>query len=220
MVKSIFIIFLIFISVSFATAQSRLTFELFGGDVYNLPLPLIIRQQGYPSVHLTARYNTEAFTPPIYWDWRFCIWKKNKSWEFEAIHDKLYLQNTTPEVQKFNISHGFNMLFLNRGFDQKDFQYRVGVGLVLSHPESNIRGKEFGNSADDLDMGYYITGPILNLAIGKTYRLGNRFCLAAEARTTFAYSSVPLELGHTDIYNLAFHLVLGFGVDLIKPREE
>lgn len=203
-----------------SNAQTRWTFELHGGDVYNLPMPLIIRQSGYPDIKLMARYHTDAFAPPVYWDWRFSRWENAKSWEFEVIHHKLYLNNTTLEVQKFNISHGFNIITVNRGFDKRTFQYRIGGGIVLTHPESKIRGKEFGNTGDDYDLGYYISGPILNLAIGKSYRLGSRFYANAEAKTTFAYTYIQVAQGHADVYNLAFHIILGFGVDLIKPREE
>ena len=218
--KIIFIVFLILISLTGATAQSRWAFEWHGGEVYNLPVPLIIRQQGFPEIKLLARYHTDALSPPIYWDLRFSRWKKDKSWEFELIHHKLYLDNTTPEVQKFNISHGFNMITVNRGFDKKTYQCRAGVGIVLTHPESNIRGKEFGSTGDDFDLGYYISGPVINLAIGKSYRLGSRFFINAEAKTTLAYAYIQVSQGHADVLSFAFHLVLGFGFDFIKPNKE
>lgn len=219
MKKIIFIVFYLIVSLTASYSQSRWTFELRAGEVYNSPMPLIIRQQGYPDIKLMARYHTEAFTSPVYWDWRFSRWQNDKSWEFEVTHHKLYLDNTTPEVQKFNISHGFNMIMVNRGFVKKTYQYRAGVGIVLSHPESNIRGKEFGDSVDDLDLGYYISGPVLNLAIGKPIHFGSRFFISAEAKTTFAYSSVKVAQGHADVYNLAFHLILGFGVNFIRHLE-
>jgi hypothetical protein len=151
---------------------------------------------------------------------RFSRWQNHQAWEIELIHHKLYLENTTPEVQKFNISHGFNMLMLNRGFDRGKFRYRAGAGLVLTHPESKIRGKEFGNTTDDWDMGYYLSGPVVNLAISKPIRLSNRFFIDAEAKTTFAYGSVQVAEGRADVYNLAFHLLLGVGYDLFKLREK
>jgi len=109
---------------------------------------------------------------------------------------------------------------VNRGFDKKIFRYRIGAGIVLAHPESNIRGKEFGDSDDDWNMGYYLSGPILNFAVSKPIRLGGRFYLNAEAKTTFAYSHIKIAEGHANVYNLAFHLILGIGVDLTKPRPE
>lgn len=216
--KAIFIVPFFILSQTIAFAQSRWSFELHGGEVYNVPMLLTVKQQGYPNLKLTARYHTESFTLPVYWDWRFGRWQNNKSWEFELIHHKLYLDNTTPEVQKFNISHGFNMLMVNRGFDKKTFRYRAGVGVVLAHPESNIRGKEFGNTGNDWDLGYYLTGPVLNLAFSKPIQLNGRFYLNAEAKTTFAYSRIKIAEGDADVYNLAFHLILGLGYDLIHPK--
>jgi hypothetical protein len=218
--KSIFIVFIFCLLFAASHAQARWSFELHGGQVYNVPLPLQIKQESYPDIKLTARYFTEPLTLPVYWDLRFSRWQNNKSWEFEAIHHKLYLDNTTPEVQKFNISHGFNMLIVNRGIEKKSFRYRAGVGVVLAHPESIIRGKEFGNSTDDLDTGYYLTGPVFNLAISRPIRLGGRFYLNPEAKTTFAYSYIKISEGHANVYNLAFHLILGFGVDFIHPNRK
>ena len=216
MKKFISIVALLIASLPATFAQTRWTLEAHGGEVYNVPMPLTIRQNGYPDLKLTARYRTEAFTLPIYSDWRLSRWKNNRSWEFEFIHHKLYLDNTSAEVQKFNISHGFNMIFVNRGFDKKTFHYRVGCGIVLAHPESNIRGNEFGSSTDNWDLGYFLTGPILNFAIGKHYRLNKRFFVNTEAKTTFAYSSIKVAQGNADVYNLAFHLIVGVGYDFRK----
>jgi len=185
-----------------------------------VPLPLTIKQQGYPDIKLAARYRTEAFTLPVYWDMRFSRWKNDKSWEVEVIHHKLYLDNTSEEVQKFNVSHGFNMIMVNRGFDEKTFRYRAGAGIALAHPESNIRGKEFGSSTDDYDLGYYISGPVMNLAISKPIRLGERFFINAEAKTTLAYDYIKVADGHANVYNLAFHLILGIGFDFVKPKQK
>lgn len=215
-----FIVSFLVLSFSASNAQSCWSFELQGGEVYNLPMPLTIRQQGYPDIKLMARYYTDAFELPVYWDCRLSHWQKGKSWEFEVIHHKIYLDNTTSEVQKFNISHGFNMITVNRGFDQKIFQYRAGAGVVLTHPESKIRGKEVGSTGDDFDLGYSISGPILNLAIGKSYWLSRRLFINAEAKTTLAYAYVKVAQGHADVYSFVFHIVVGIGFDFIKSREE
>lgn len=215
MKKLVLSVVIVIISI-FTSAQSRWSFEIHGGEVYNVPMPLKIMQEGFPELKLTARYNTEALTLPVYWDWRISRWQNQKSWELEAIHHKLYLDNTTGEVEKFNISHGFNMIFVNRGFEKPKFRYHAGLGIVLVHPESKIRGLEFGNSTVDMDMGYYLTGPVVNLAINKPIKLGGRFYINAEGKTTFAYSRVKIANGHANVYNLALHLILGFGVDFIR----
>ncbi len=211
MKRILFIVSFLIVTLPAAFAQSRWTFEIHGGEVYNLPMPLTIRQQGYPDIHLTAHFFSEPFTLPIYVDSRLSRWQNGKSWEFEFLHHKLYLDNTTAEVQQFSISHGFNMIMVNRGFDRKTFHYRAGAGIVLSHPESKIRGQEFGDAADDFDLGYYISGPVINISIGKHFQLSKRFFINAEAKTTLAYASVKVAQGNSDVYNVAFHLILGMG---------
>jgi hypothetical protein len=214
----VLIISILCISLPESRAQTEWTFELHGGGVYNLPMPLKIRQNGHPDIKLTARYNSESFVLPVYWDWRLSRWNNEKAWELEVIHHKLYLSNTTSEVQKFSISHGFNMIFLNRGIDKTNFNYRYGIGLALIHPESKIRNLEFGDSNNDIDMGYYISGPIINLAIGKNYRLSKRFYLNGEAKTTLAWASVRIAEGNADVYNIAFHIILGVGYKISMPK--
>ena len=199
-----------------AFGQSKWSIEVHGGDVLNLPLPLIIKQNGNPPIKITAHYSTEALTLPVYWDLRLSRWKEGKSIEAELIHHKLYLDNTTSEIEKFNISHGFNMLFFNRGFEKRKFRVHTGIGMVIIHPESRIRGLEFGDSTNDWDLGYYISGPAFNLAFGRPVRLSNRFFLNLEGKTTAAYSNAKIAKGHATVFNLAFHLNIGFGVDFFR----
>lgn len=194
-------------------AQLRWSVELMGAGVYNVPLPLTIRQQDYPDINLTARYSTEPFKLPVYYDWRISRWEEDQSWEVEFIHHKLYLQNNPPEVQKFSISHGFNMLFINRGFYRQGFCYRAGAGVVIAHPESNVRGIEFGSSTGGNNWGYYLSGPAIQASVNRPYYLGERFFIHAEAKITFGYTSVKIAHGRADVYNLAFHLLLGLGVE-------
>lgn len=200
-----------------AKAQSRWSFELQEAVVYNVPLPLTIRQDGYPAIKVSgARYHTEPFTLPVYYDGRISRWQDDHSWEVEFIHHKIYLQNNPGEVQAFNVSHGFNLLFVNRGFDRQILRYRLGAGVVIAHPESEVRGLVFNSARGDNDRGYYLSGPAIHVSVNKPFYLGNRFFINAEARTTLAYASVKVAQGRADVYNIAFHLVLGVGVDVVK----
>jgi hypothetical protein len=198
------------------TSEADWSFELHLGTAYNVPLPLIISQQGQPNINITAKYRTEAFTPPVYWDWRFSHWKDGKSWEFEAIHHKLYLDNTTTEVSRFGISHGFNFLIVNRGYNFNNYRLHVGGGFVLSHPESVVRGLKWGESGDPLDMGYRLSGPLINFAVAKPMNITQRLFLNIEGRTTMAYSRVPVVNGHADVFNIALQIVAGIGTYFIK----
>jgi len=109
---------LIFLTPYCISAQEKSSWnvEFHGGIPINLPLPLTIKQNNQPDIKLTAQFDSEPFVPPIYWVFRISKWKNNKAWEFEMMHQKLYLKNTTPEVQYFSITHGYNQLMVNRAF--------------------------------------------------------------------------------------------------------
>ncbi|HET6556294.1 MAG TPA: hypothetical protein VFG54_03205 [Prolixibacteraceae bacterium] len=216
MKNALLLLFLIFLCYDLLPAQERWSVELMGAGVYNVPLPLTIRQQGQPELTHTARFTSEPFVLPVYYDWRLSRWQDERSWELEFIHHKLYLDNTTAEIQKFNISHGFNLLLVNRGFDHQLFRYRVGAGVVIAHPESQVRGLTFGSSTDDNDWGYYLSGPVLQGAINRRFFIGERFFVTAEAKTTLAYASVKVAQGRADVYSWIFHLLVGVGVEVGK----
>jgi hypothetical protein len=213
--KSIVILLVFILLNSKVQAQSRWLFELHEAVVANVPLPLTIHQEGYPDLKLSgARYHTEPFTLPLYYDGRISRWHNDKSWEMEFTHHKIYLQNNLPEVQSFNVSHGYNLLMVNRGFDRPLFRYRVGAGVVIAHPESEVRNRIFVSQRKDNDKGYYLSGPALQASLNKPFYLGNRFFINAEARTTLSYASVKIAQGRAEVWNIAFHLMLGVGVEV------
>lgn len=108
------------------------------------------------------------------------------------------------------------MLFLNRGFEQSRFRCRIGAGIVILHPESTVRGLDFGDSVDDFDTGYFLSGPALNLGINKRIKLTGRLYFDAETKATLAYSKTPIARGKADVYNVALHLMFGIGYDLLR----
>lgn len=199
----------------FTQAQSRWSFELHGGIVHNIDLPLVIKQKGYPDIRIEkADFYSEPLNDPPYWDWRFTKWFNNKSIEFEAIHHKLYLKNRPPEVEWFGISHGYNMLMFNHGRQLKHIIVRAGMGSVLVHPESTIRGMEYPTGPGFDIMGYRLRGVVLNLATAKQFKFGKYFFLNAEAKVTASMiARSPIVNGYARVHNIAFQLILGPGVN-------
>ena len=111
---------------------SRWSFEYHFGTVWNARLPLTIKQAGYPDIYLAkAEFYSEPFVSPHYWDWRFTKWFKNQGVSFEAIHHKIYLRNKPPEVKRFGISHGYNMLVFSYMRNMGYFDLHLGGGSVL-----------------------------------------------------------------------------------------
>ncbi len=182
------------------------------GMVYNIPTNLSVYQDGEPAIKMQARFRTEPFTLPVYWDIRLGIAKGSRLFEAELIHHKLYLDNPNAWVQKFNVSHGFNILLVNYGFIYNHFRLRFGLGGVIAHPESKIRDLEFGNSTDDWDMGYYLTGPVFSASADRFFTLTKAIFFIVGAKTTVSVAKVPVSSGYARFTNIAAHINFGLGV--------
>ncbi len=201
-------------------AQSRWSFELQFGVVQSLDLPLVFYQHGYPEIRLNkADYYSEPLNDPPYWNWRFSRWKKKKSIEFEAVHHKFFLKNPPPGVEMFQVTHGYNMLFLNRGWEVGKYIVRAGLGTGLVHPESRVRGLyyEFGSG---LDLpGYRIRGITANLSGARQFPIGKYFFVNAEAKIHASVANIDIVNGHARMHTVVFQLILGPGVNWAVKEE-
>jgi hypothetical protein len=135
-------------------------FGIAGGAVYNFRSPLRIQQDAAAPILINAHYITEPFTPPVYYDVRVSYWKEAKGWQLKFTHHKLILQNRLPEVQRFYITDGFNLLTLNRLWRSKWIFYSVGGGVVITHPESTIRSRMFPENVSFFKKGTIFSGPL------------------------------------------------------------
>jgi len=151
--------------------------------------------------------------------WRFSRWSGNASWELEGIHLKLFLENKPDSVQNFDISHGFNLLNINRSWKLQGFIFRAGAGVVLAHPESTIREKKLDEHKGILNSGYYIGGPTINMGISKHFYFSKKFFLSAEIKTSVSYANVPVYDGNADVYNTAIHVILGLGYTFVDKEK-
>ncbi len=215
-----FVIILLFINASSLTGQTKWSFELCGGAPYNFPSYIKIHQAGYNdmAVH-NARFYSEPFTLPPYWDWRLARIKNNSIIELEAIHHKLYLKNKPSEIKRFSISHGFNMFFINYGkIKKRNFIIRAGLGTVFSHPETDIRGHAFEDKGEFLNTDYYLSGPAVNLSAGKKWHVIKRLFINTEIKTTIAYAKVPVALGYAKVFTSSLQFVAGLGFDFISKE--
>lgn len=214
------LIIIIFIFVNPSKAQEKWTFEFFyGGFVYNVPMPLNIKQNGEKDIRITAKYASETLNLPVYWLWRFGRWSGNASWEVEVIHHKLFLKNRPEEVENFDISHGFNLLNINRSRKYQEFIFRAGAGVVMAHPENTIRGKRLDEHEGIFNMGYYISGPTINLGISKHFNFSKKLFLSTEIKTSVSYANVPINDGNANVYNTAIHFILGLGYTFIDKEK-
>jgi hypothetical protein len=207
-----FAAFLLIFCTPFQVWADNLSVQLFGGAAYNFRLPLVIRQDGADNIRLNAEYDTKAFETPMYYSARLGWWQDNRSWELELIHHKLTLENKPPEVEHFSITHGFNLLTVNRAWKTPRFIWRLGVGVVITHPESTIRGKTFEQNGGIAD-GYYLSGPTTQIAVEKRFYLYKNLFVSIEAKYTLSWVHVPIKDGSADVWNSAVHGLFGLGFD-------
>ncbi|MCX7817396.1 MAG: hypothetical protein N2317_07805 [Syntrophales bacterium] len=213
--KTFFRLFAIIFFLSlpgYTFAGDKLCLQVFGGTAYNFKTRHVIRQDGADTVRFNAKYDTKAFETPVYWSLRAGLWDKKNSWELELVHHKLYLKNNPPGVEHFSITHGFNLLTVNRAWLFPWFIGRLGGGVVVTHPESTIHGKTFEQSGGIID-GYYISGPTAQVALEKRLYIGKNLFLSAEGKFTLSWVRVPVKDGHSELWNSAVHALLGIGYD-------
>ena len=143
-------------------------------------------------------------------------WTDNKAWELEFIHHKLYMTNTTDEVEKFTITNGYNLLTINRAWlNSRNLIWRVGGGVVLAHPESTIRGQKYSEDGGTFnDDGYYVAGPSLMASLGKRFYLSRSFFIELEGKVTASYTNVKIANGTAEAPDVAVHANVGMGYDL------
>lgn len=201
-------------------SAQELRFEFSGGLPYTLPLPLTIRQDGEQEIRVVAHFDGEPFVSPYYWVWRISYWSGARSWEFEAIHHKLYLTNNPTEVQHFEITHGLNYFTLNRGWELGGYIVRAGVGVLLAHAENTVRGKTLFQDQGILNWGYYLRGPALSAAAAKQLTLSETFHLNGEVKLSAANVSVPVQNGSAHLFHVAFQATLGIGFRIAVSKND
>lgn len=211
--KNSFLVGCIFALIPPVVSAQNWTIELKSAVPYNLPTSLSISQRFEPNINLTARYESRPFTNPLYYDFRIAKWDGNLGWEFEDIHHKIYLKNTSPDVKSFSISHGYNLFYLNRVWKHKGFIWRVGTGLVIGHAESVIRNQKLNEHQSFNDWGYYLAGASIQGGIEKRFYLTRHWFGGVEAKVTTSYACVPIVDGHAVAPNVAIHGSFGLGYD-------
>ena len=203
-----------------AHAQDRcprgsLAAELFGGSAWSLPLPLTAElPEG--RTRIRARYSTRPFADSPYYSYRGSISGRDGGVEAEMLHHKLYLENPVPPIDRLEITHGYNLPTINLVGPGAGWLFRMGLGLVVAHPEGRVAGRPISAGRTFLGGGYQIAGITTQLAVGRRYLLGRGLVAmtgAPEAKLTGSWARMRLEGGGRLIApNVAVHLLGGLGV--------
>ncbi len=185
------------------------------GAAHSFSSTLTVEQDGYPYLELEANWEGRSFESPLYYALRVAREDPGGAWALRFVHLKVYLANPTPEVERFSVSHGYNLLTVERSFSVRGLDLWAGLGIVITHPESTIRGQTRPEAeGGPLGGGYYVTGPTAALALGRSLRLGGRFALVPEARFTLSRARVPIAGGEASVPNVSVHVLLGLEIGL------
>lgn len=207
----------IFVSLCLSILPARLAaedgwvFQVSVGAVENLETSLEIRQEGFASIELDADYESRPFEGPLYYSLRGGWWRGRGGWELELIHQKLFLQDPPPEVQYFAVSHGYNLVTVNRAWEGRGLVWRLGAGAVIAHPENEVRGWVLDPEDTNLPGGYHLAGPVIQAAAEKRFSVGESWFLGLEGKVSGALAEVPVAGGEAEVPNVAFHALLGIG---------
>jgi hypothetical protein len=146
------------------------------------------------------------------------LWNENKSaWGIKFTHHKLILDNLTPEIQRFEITHGYNIISATKLIVWKNFIFNAALGAVIANPQSMIRGKYF-HGGGLFNNGYYLSGAVAELAAGRQLLLTRNWYLMGEIRLTGAWARVKVSDGYADVPNKAIHFLIGTGYYLFKLK--
>lgn len=197
--------------------RRHLSVEWATGGSNSLPTPLTISQDGFPDISINhAHYDTNPFEGSKYYAYRFGLWKNKSAWEFEWVHNKIYLTDLPSTVQLFDITHGYNLLFVNRARTILDknprfsLVRRFGAGVVIAHPENIIRNQELPDGGG-ISEGYYLAGVAGQASLQGQLHLGQHVFLKAEGKLTGAWANVPVVQGSATVPTITLHGLVGLG---------
>ena len=179
--------------------------EAFTGTAHNFTTPLTVRQPGSPDFRMDARYDTKPFTGSPYYSARLGWWKGSSGWEVQFLHHKLYLDNPSDEVSHLEISHGYNMVTVNRAWERRGLILRGGAGIVYTFPETTVRGRKRPV------LGYDFSGVTAAAGLGGRWPRNGRLSLSGELKLTFTWATIPVFEGEADVPNHALHFLAGLG---------
>jgi hypothetical protein len=190
-----------------AIAADNWSLELAGGTAHNFKNRLKIEQDGGFSESVNASYDTRAFRSPPYYMLRGARWQGDAAWEISQIHHKLYLTNPPPGVTGVSVSHGFNIISVNRAFRRGDWIYRFGAGPVITHAEGTILQTKY-------DGPYRLSGAAILGGLGRRYYFSSSTYAGAEGAITAAYAKPRMNgppQAQLTIRNTALHFLAGVG---------
>jgi hypothetical protein len=185
--------------------RSGFALQAFGGFVLNLPTTLKIEQTGQPPLEFRAEWETRPLEQPFYWAVRARWRRADDGFEVQLLHHKMILKNPPPEIDNFEVTHGFNTVTAHYVKTFGWWDARLGAGVVVPHPDSEVRGGY--HEASD----YVLGGPVLMAGAGSEYVWADHLLLAAELQFVAGWATVTVHDGRAEVTAVGLHLLLGAG---------
>jgi len=202
------------VATTASPVQAQVVLEAALGTAFNSPTPLVVHQAGEADIETTAHYSTRPFTGSPYYQIQLGIWNHDRSsgWIAGWLHHKLYLEDPPPEIQKFQVTYGYNTLYGGRAWQQEHFILALGGGILIANPLTEIRGKSQDRRRGFFDAGWYIAGGTIYGSIQHRLRLAGPAFLGLEAKVTTSMAWISVADGNARVPNLALHLQASLGI--------
>ncbi len=185
--------------------------EGFVGASQSAPTTVSIAREGQPTVFQRAEWDNQPFQLPPYWlvraGWDFGRWELS----LELVHHKLILANPRAPIDRFAVSHGFNLVLATAAVRVGgQLVARAGAGLVVAHPESSVSGAIYG--ATGPYEGEMPAGAAATVGLERRIPVWRWVSVVLSTAATAAWISVPVAGGHAELPDVAVHVRLGLGV--------
>jgi hypothetical protein len=203
-------------------------FEFLLGTAWSLATPLTVRLPDAPPLRRRVKYSTHPWSDAPYYAYRAGGGSTSArdvpaGYETELLHHKLYLDDPTPPIEHFEVTHGYNLITANAVRPADRLSIRFGIGVVIAHAEGRISGQRVGGSRRTLlGGGYHVAGITAQVAAGRRYPLARGQVVMyalPEAKITASVAQVPLgdAGGSVLVPNVAAHLLAALGVRRVSP---
>lgn len=198
----------------------KVNFNLNFGTAYNVPTYLKIHQEGQEDIELWARYSTKGFKNPVYWDYKLEFEFQKNVFGLRSTHHKLYLENPTPEISTFSITHGYNLMMAYYGWKGRYLDILAGAGIAFSHPEGVVNGEWIALEEGIPLYGgkYRLTAPNFEIEARKKWYLYRGLFFNIGTRFIAGYTRPKIIDGYVETYPINFHLAGGLGIDVYRRK--
>jgi hypothetical protein len=203
--------------------------EFLLGTAWNLRMPLVVRLPGAPPARLRARYATRPWDDAPYYEYRAGGGRARGCGDPPAggdaglLHHKLYLENPAPPVERFEVTHGYNLAGAALVRPAGRLGVRLGVAVVVAHAEGRVAGERVGGTRRTLlGGGYHVAGLAAQFGVARRIPQARGGALVPyalpEAKLVAALARVPVgdRGGSAFVPNVAAHALAGIGACRIE----